>query len=315
MWEKPNLFVSQCLGFENCRWNGDVIKVDAIEKLRPLCNIYTTCPEKDIGLGVPRKPIRIVRVGDDDRLLQPGTGEDVTEKMQGFSEDYLSGLPEMDGFILKFKSPSCGTDNIKIYPEEGSFPIKGVRPGFFGTAVKQKYKISPIIDEGRLTNYLLREAFLTHLFANARLRTVQKTDDLIKVHESLKMTLMAYDPNKRNELGRIVALKKELAEMLMEYRLGLMDVFRHEAPKKHVINALEKSFGFLSDDLNKEERQHFKDTIEMYQEDRIPLGAILTLMRSWIARFDCAYLKGQTFFEPYPKELLSVRDSGKDCRK
>ena len=80
------------------------------------------CPELEIGLGVPRNPIRIVRKGEGLRLIQPATGLDFTDKMQQFARSFLDALPEVDGFILKSGSPSSAMKDAKFYPSiERSF--------------------------------------------------------------------------------------------------------------------------------------------------------------------------------------------------
>nr|NIT13856.1 DUF1722 domain-containing protein [Candidatus Dadabacteria bacterium] len=38
---------------------------------------------------------------------------------------------------------------------------------------------------------------------------------------------------------------------------------------------------------------------------------ILTLLKSWVIKYDQEYLEDQTFFSPYPEELMNVTDSGK----
>ena len=66
-------------------------------------------------MGTPRETIRIVEENGENRLVQPSTREDVTEKMEQFSNDFLQTIPDVDGFILKNRSPSCGTRDVKIY--------------------------------------------------------------------------------------------------------------------------------------------------------------------------------------------------------
>jgi len=48
---RPRLFISRCLGFESCRWNGEVIRDDFIAKLAGLADVVHDCPEMGIGLG------------------------------------------------------------------------------------------------------------------------------------------------------------------------------------------------------------------------------------------------------------------------
>jgi hypothetical protein len=49
--------------------------------------------------------------------------------------------------------------------------------------------------------------------------------------------------------------------------------------------------------------------LEDYGRARRPLSALISLMQSWIARFDREYLARQSYFEPYPRALLSLTDS------
>jgi uncharacterized protein YbbK (DUF523 family) len=60
--------LSRCLGSEHCRYKGLIISSEIVEKLNPFVNVHTVCPEIEIGLGVPRNPVRIVDVGRNLRL-------------------------------------------------------------------------------------------------------------------------------------------------------------------------------------------------------------------------------------------------------
>jgi len=44
--------------------------------------------------------------------------------------------------------------------------------------------------------------------------------------------------------------------------------------------------------------------IEDYRSGMLPLIVPMTLVRHFVRRFDVAYLKGQTYLEPHPKELM-----------
>src|SRR5512134_2435268 len=95
---RPALVVSRCLGFEPVRYNGQIVRDDFVTRLASLCEPVVVCPEVEIGLGVPRPPIRLVR----DRagalaLVQPATGRDVTDVMRDFAVRRLDGLAAADG--------------------------------------------------------------------------------------------------------------------------------------------------------------------------------------------------------------------------
>lgn len=146
---KPVIFSSRCLGFARCRWNGEILSDKLIEKLKPYVTFITVCPECEIGLGVPRDPIRIVSQQGSYRLIQPNTGKDLTEKMSAFVSGYLASLKAVDGFILKDRSPSC-------------------RPsGFFGRGILKRFPDAAVETEARLRDPTIREHFLTKVFTAA----------------------------------------------------------------------------------------------------------------------------------------------------
>jgi len=68
------------------------------------------CPELELGLGVPRPPIRLVHGGDNPRLVEHVSGDELTERMESYAREKVVQLQEtgLDGFILKGASPSCG---------------------------------------------------------------------------------------------------------------------------------------------------------------------------------------------------------------
>src|SRR5512147_2836928 len=129
---KPVVVVSKCLTFEPVRWNGQIIASEFVEKLKPYIDFVPVCPEMEIGLCIPRNPIRIVLVNGEKRLLQPATGLDFTDKMKKFSEYFLDSLDAVDGFILKSGSPSSGFKNVKVYPSIEKVSSITKSSGFFG---------------------------------------------------------------------------------------------------------------------------------------------------------------------------------------
>ncbi|MEJ2370485.1 MAG: DUF523 and DUF1722 domain-containing protein, partial [Gemmatimonadales bacterium] len=205
---RPRLVLSRCLELEKVRYNGEKIAYDFVRQLEPFVDLVPVCPEVEIGLGVPRDPIRLIEGDDGVRLYQPSTGRDLTKEMEHFSDGFLSSLPPVDGFVLKNRSPSCGISDVKLYTEQGNPSSSGKRPGMFGQAVLDRFSGLAVEDEGRLRNFRIREHFLTKLFALAALRGVAETGSmhqLIDFHARYKFVLMAYDQTRMRELGRLVA--------------------------------------------------------------------------------------------------------------
>jgi uncharacterized protein YbgA (DUF1722 family)/uncharacterized protein YbbK (DUF523 family) len=313
---KPRVVVSKCLGFERCRWNGAVIPDEFVESLKPYVNYQPVCPEVEIGLGIPREPIRIVDTGQGPRLIQPATGKDMTDKMNRFTEKYLRSLVDVDGFILKFRSPSCGMKGVRIYSgtEKGAAAHPG--SGLFGGPVMEKFTSAAIEDEGRLRNFRLREHFLTKLFLTADFREVRRSGamrDLVMFQAQNKLLLMAYNQKELKILGRLVANleKRSLAEVLKDYETHLSSALMRPPRYLSNINVLMHALGYFSKSLSSDEKAFFLDALERYRNEMIPLSVPLNLARAWVVRFQQDYLDQQTFFQPFPETLMEITDSGK----
>jgi uncharacterized protein YbgA (DUF1722 family)/uncharacterized protein YbbK (DUF523 family) len=313
---KPVVVLSRCIEFEACRYNGAMIASEVVKLLIPYVDFRPVCPEVEIGLGVPRPPIRIVREGSDLRLVQPETGRDVTGDMLGFVRKFLDEVGDVDGFVLKFRSPSCGMRNVKVYSgaDRGGPTAKGA--GLFGGAVIQAFSGLAVEDEGRLQNFRIREHFLTKLFTLAALREVGDGGlmrGLVEFHTENKLMLMAYSQRQLKELGRLVANpdKQPFPRIMPEYRAGLETAMANAPRAGACINVLMHAMGYFSKELTSKEKAFFLDALTDFREQRIPLSVPVSILKSYIVRFDEPYLARQTFFEPYPDSMLSVTDSGK----
>jgi uncharacterized protein YbgA (DUF1722 family)/uncharacterized protein YbbK (DUF523 family) len=313
---KPKIVISKCLGFDPCRYNGEIVQDKFVARLEPYVEFICVCPEVEIGLGIPRAPIRIVSSGDSFKLIQPSSGLDVSERMREFSRDFLDSLKDVDGFILKNRSPSCGFTDVKYYsgPEKG--PVIGKTAGFFGGAVLEQFGDRAVEDEGRLKNLGIREHFLTRIFGFARFRRLQQSmsmHDLVRFHAENKLLLMACSQTKMRDLGRIVANAdgKSMVEVLELYkksfRAALHKHPRHASP----INVLMHALGYFKKELSVREKRHFLEMLEAYRQGRTPLSGAVSIVRSWVMRFETEYLYAQTFFSPFPEELMALDDSGK----
>lgn len=313
---RPRLVVSKCLGFAHCRYDGSVIPSRVVEALRDWVEYIPVCPEVEIGLGVPRSPIRLVRVGEEVRLLQPATGYDATAALRGLAASFLAALPPVDGFLLKNRSPSCGLKDVRVYLGQGKGGAVGHQAGMFGQAVLERFPDLPVEDEGRLTNRQLREHFFTVIFALADLRRVQefpKMGELVRFHARHKFLLLAYSQSRLRELGRIVANpeKRPAGEVLGRYTQGFRAALARPPRRSSVVNVLMHALGYFSERLNPAEKGYFLDLLVAYREGRQPLSAPVSVLRAWIVRFGEPYLADQSFFAPFPEALVSLSDSGK----
>lgn len=313
---RPNVFLSKCLGFDSCRYNGQMITDSFVEMLKPYINIINVCPEMAIGLGVPRDPIRVVVESNELKLYQPKTEKEFTKEMIDFSEAYINNSKNIDGFILKTGSPSCGHKNVKIYhgTAKGAACVKGA--GFFGGKVIEVFPYMAIEDEGRLHNYRIRDNFLTKIFMSADFRIVKESNslgELIKFQSRNKLLLMANSQKYMKILGKIVSNSKDdtIEVILEEYEKNLKLAFEKIPRYTNNINVLLHAMGYFSKFITKKETELILDCFEKYKTGKLTLNAPMLLVKSYVVRFDISYLLDQTYFCPYPEELILLEDSAK----
>ena len=312
---KPNVFFSKCLGFDSCRYNGQMITDKFIESLKPYVNIINVCPEMSIGLGVPRSPIRVVSEGKELKLYQPKTEKEFTKEMNEFTNSYLGNLKNVDGFVLKSGSPSCGYKNVKVY--NGTSVVTGSikREGFFGGMIVKMFPYDAIEDEGRLYNYKIRDNFLTKIFMSADFRQVKESNslvELIKFQSRNKLLLMANSQKYTKILGKIVGNgeEKNIEVIMKEYEENLKLAFAKISKYTNNINVLMHAMGYFSKYINPKETQLILDSFEKYKTGKLTINTPMLLVKSYAVRFNISYLLEQTYFNPYPEELISLEDSG-----
>jgi uncharacterized protein YbgA (DUF1722 family)/uncharacterized protein YbbK (DUF523 family) len=305
---KPKIVVSKCIEFEYCRFNAQIIRNEFVSKLKNFVNFIPICPEYEIGLGIPRDPIRIVEKEGNRLLVQPSTEKDVTKIMNDFSNKFLNDLDNIDGFILKSQSPSCGIKDVKIFPKSKNAPPKFRDSGFFGKKVIDTYPHLAIEDENRLRNTIIKEHFLKKIYTFASFREIKDTGkikDLIEFHTKNKFLLMSYNQKNLKLMGKLIANQKtqSLNNLINKYEKLLYETFSRGNRCNSNINILQHAFGYFSKKIKKNEKDMLLENIEKYKDKETPLEIPIALLKSWIIRFDEPYLKNQTYFEPYPSEL------------
>ncbi|MBU0513482.1 MAG: DUF523 and DUF1722 domain-containing protein [Proteobacteria bacterium] len=316
---RPRVVISRCLGFDRCRYDGAIVHSQVVDALRPLVDFVPICPEMEIGLGVPRNPIRVIRDQGALRLFQPATGREVTSQITRFAKSWLAATGEADGFILKSRSPSCGFKDVKIYGPQAKSSVVDKGAGFFGRAVAETRPDTPLEDEARLTNFVIRDHFLKRLFTLAdfgRVKAAGRMGALVAFQARHKWLLMAYNQKELRALGRITAnpAKRPWAEVQGDYEAHLRRALARTPRYTSNINVLMHGLGYFKRELSAGEKGLFLNNLEQYRAGRLPLSAPVEVMRSLATRFDNDYLLGQSFFDPYPRPLFGLPDTSRDRR-
>lgn len=265
-----------------------------------------------MGLGTPRETLRLVRTDASVpvRMITARTNVDHTDRMLTWSDVRLEQLAADDlcGYVLKKDSPSCGMERVKVYAD-GRLPERTGR-GVYAGALMQRFPSLPIEEEGRLSDPRLRENFIERLFACRRLKTLfagrWSLGDLVAFHTAHKMSLLAHSTTGYQELGRLVARAAEIArpELRKAYEARFMSVLALVATTRRHTNVLTHMAGHLKKIIGGDSRHELVESIDEYRRGLVPLVVPLTLIRHHARAHDVAYLLGQTYLDPHPRELM-----------
>ncbi|WP_436759616.1 YbgA family protein [Streptosporangium sp. V21-05] len=265
------------------------------------------CPEMEIGLGSPRETLRLERSPDGTRLISRKSRVDLTDRMTALAEERVPGLREVDGYVLKSRSPSCGVHGIPVHAGDATVDRKGT--GVFAAAVLDAHPLLPVEDEGRLNDALLRETFVERVFARARLRALLESDwrprDLVSFHARHKMQLLAHNPVAFREAGRVVAQAgtRPREELAADYARVFGTAFAAKASIGRHVNVLQHCVGMVGDALDPVRRADLAEVIASYQAGRVALSVPATLIRHHAQGLAAEYVRDQTYFSPYPEDL------------
>ena len=313
---KPIILVSKCLGFSPCRYNGQIENNTFVDKLKDYVQYITVCPESDSGLPTPRKSIRIVNINDKLELVQNKTGIILTDDIVGFSEKFLSNINEIDGFILKNKSPCCGIRDSKIYATIDKGCAIQKSSGFFAKEVIKKYPYLPLEDEGRLTNFKIREHFLTRIFLFSNFRNIKKIkifDELKEFHLNNTLLFISYSQKYSKLLDSLIYNyeNSDINKLFDEYENILLKLFERSPRYTSNINVLSKAINHFGDKISSEELNFIWNTIDKYKNGYVPFSVPIHIIKGYVIRFHLENLLNQSFFMPYPEDLVALNDSGK----
>lgn len=313
---KPKVVISRCIEFEKCRYNEAMISSEAVKMMKEHVDFITVCPEVDIGMGVPRDPVRFVDDGEI-RLKQLKSGRDWTDKMISYRKKILENIDDdIDGFIMKSRSPSCGPYEVKIYKSiEKGTPISNKGKGLFGGYIKEKYEDLPVEDEGRLTNFAIRDHFFTTIFSLADFREMKGKNSLkalIDFHSRYKFLLLSYNEGNLRKMGKIVANNERMidGQILKEYEKLFKDTFKRLPRRNNSINVLMHIMGYFKNKLKPTEKQFYLNVLDSYKKGKLPFSTPLFIAKEWVIKYENDYLKEQVFFERYPQDLITISDSG-----
>jgi uncharacterized protein YbbK (DUF523 family) len=114
---KRRVAISACLLGNRCRYDGtDNRDSKLLGKLEGM-ELIPFCPE-DFCFGTPRPTMDLVETPAGVRALSNLTGADLTPPLEAYAKSFFESRPEIDLFIGKDRSPSCGVCSARLYDRE-----------------------------------------------------------------------------------------------------------------------------------------------------------------------------------------------------
>lgn len=312
---KIKVGVSACLLGQEVRYNGGHKHLALLtQELAKYFDYVPTCPEMGAGMGVPRPAMHLVGDADAPRAVKVGDHSvDYTDQLHRYADERIPQLQDLCGYVFIKNSPSCGLFRVKVYLENG-YPSPTPGRGLFAAALTKAMPLLPVEEDGRLHDPVLRENFITRVFAMKAWRDLcakgLTAAGLIDLHSRYKYTLMAHSPQDYSALGQMLADagKYDPNELGPRYFAGMMQVLQRKATRKSNTNVLMHLQGYLKKQLQAPEKSSLGRVIEQYRSGLIPLIVPVTLLKHYFQVFPDPYIERQSYFQPYPDEL-SLRNT------
>lgn len=168
---RVRIAISACLLGQPVRYDGGHRHQSwCTDELVRYAELVPLCPEMAIGLGAPRPTLQLQR-SDVDAAIQavmPATGRDVSTALRDYADAFvLQWGEQIDGVILKARSPSCGVATTPLWQAGDAVPVARVN-GLFADQLVRGLPGLPVIDEEELMRPSCREAFLQRVYAYAK---------------------------------------------------------------------------------------------------------------------------------------------------
>ncbi len=301
--------MSACLLGESVRWDGGHRRSAFLaDTLAPHVEWVPVCPEVELGLGVPREPIRLEGDPVRPRLIAPGSGQDHTQAMRRLAHARVEQIARLglSGYVLKASSPSCGMEHVAVHGPGGRVTHRGT--GLFARALLARLPLLPVEDEVRLEESARRENFIERVFAHARWTEARRRGmtraRLGAFHAAHELVLLAHDPPAHRRLDALVRSARPLSKIVAGYGAGFMQALRRNATARRHAVVLHRVLAGVAGQLSADNRGEIVSLITDYLHGRAPLVVPLTLLRHHVRRLGDPGLTRQVYLDVHPGELI-----------
>jgi uncharacterized protein YbbK (DUF523 family) len=284
--------VSACLWGDPVRHDGRSKRVDLLRTAwAPHLDLVTTCPEVEMGLGVPRPPLHLEASEDGPpRLLRTATGEDLGGRAELMARARLRALREapVAGFVLKARSPSCGVGDAPVL--DGDSREVARSDGAFARALRAAFPDLPVVTEAALERPAGREAFLARVEAYGALEAVR--DLGLRPAEFLRRWRLVVESR---EAGAATGLSGLPHDALRREVLGALARVPGWADHERTLQALLHD---ASSRVPREEAEEAARAIAAFVAGEAPLLAPVEVLRRAVERHGLERHRGSAYLWP-----------------
>ncbi len=230
--KKIPIGISSCLLGQHVRYDGGHKRDPCIiDTLGRYFDFQPFCPEVEIGLGIPRIPIHLVKKNNQVHCVDTKNSEkDLTDSLRDCAWQQNERHQNLCGYILKKDSPSCGMEKVKVY-ENNTYRKIGV--GIYAKEMMSSNPLIPVEEEGRLGDPLLRENFIWRvnvLYCWKKILSAGlSVNSLTQFHSQHELIIRSHCDYR--ELGQMLATidQDNIGKTATQYILQLMIVLKNES--------------------------------------------------------------------------------------
>ncbi len=296
--------VSACLLGQRVRYDGNQKQHAFVcRQLQKWISLEGICPEVEIGMGVPRPPIQLRQMGG--RIKAVGveqTGLDVTQQLKHFARMTAQQLSDIDGYIFKARSPSCGVTTTPIKLSDGS---NKNGTGLFAAQIIRQLPLLPVVEESKLENLSQQINFLQRVSAYQRWRNFVNQDpswsELRQFHQANRFNLMAHGIEGLRclnswlvEHGKNGRISRSYIQC---YGQQYMAQFTRQASRRRHEQVLRRIAQLLRPVISEKRYVSLVKAINRFQHAELSLYAVVLLLRKHQASVCLPELEAQTYLD------------------
>ncbi len=172
----------------------------------------------------------------------------------------------------------------------------------------EHFPLTPVEEDYRLHDPLLRENFIKRIFTCWRYREVmaeKNSGNLVEFHIRNKLLLMAHRPEHLKQMGHLVAHENSSRKRSLSrnMRSSSWRRCRSSHQRRSIPIVLHHIMGYFKKSISADEKRELLEVVDEYRKGLIPLIVPVTIMNHSVRKYKESYLKEQVYLNPHPLEL------------